>query len=504
MRRAAAAGGALADGAVAVQPGGPAAAKESSAKAARRRGACGARLCCAAAAAAALLAAATVLAALWPTGPARYPAVNDALLAGSSVVEAARSGPPLTCGNISALPTKLHLVCYALGTWDDAALEIEGMWWARAVMARAAQRGLELTFSTTRDFSSADVIVVSNYLPRHAVLRALRRRAAHVLAVLVVGENADASHYADHYLGDVDAVFGYSRALAAAASARFVRVPSWMIDWVPPESCTLDALRADTGATAWRARPHFASFVARHAPFPRPQLVAALANVGPVLCLGRALHNAEWPAAAMAGADAQRIDAVAAAPIGDKHALNRATRFVISPENSAGDGYVTEKIADALAAGAVPVYWGGDLPPDSNVFNPARILLYAPNDGAASTTAAPAAGAFATPEALAARALELDADPSAARLFFDEPALVPGADAAAAQTCDAVAEIFLCALTRWPAGRGVADGARRTSLRISLQRARFSLFVSSTAALVDAATDFLARDPFHWEWRKGI
>jgi hypothetical protein len=495
----------LADGTVAARSSGPAAAIESSAKAVRRRGSCGAMSLCAAAAAALLLAAATVLAALSPTGPARYPTVNNALLAGSSVVEAARSNPPLSCGNIGMLPTKMHLVCYALGTWDDVALGIEGMWWARTVAARAALRGLELTFSTTRDFVTADVIVVSNYLPRHAVLRALRRRAAHVLAVLVVGENADASHYADHYLGDVDVVFGYSRALAAAAPDRFARVPSWMIDWVPPETCTLDALRTDDGAAAWRARPYFASFVARHAPPPRPQLVAALAAVGPVLCPGRALHNSEWPAAALANVEAQRIDAVAAAPIGNKLTLNRATRFVVSPENSAGDGYVTEKVADALVAGAVPVYWGGDLPPDPDVFNPARILLYAPNDGANSNSMARAAGAFATPEALAARAAELDTDPIAAQRFFDVPALMPWADAATARTCDAVTEVFLCALGRQSAGNVVDDNnALQTHLRSAKRRRGGSHYaVAAAAALVDAATDFLARDPFHWEWRSG-
>jgi hypothetical protein len=181
-------------------------------------------------------------------------------------------------------------------------------------------------------------------------------------------------------------------------------------------------------------------------------------------------------------------------------------RFVISPENAAGDGYVTEKVADALAAGAVPVYWGGDLPPDSDVFNPARILLYAPDDGTASSTTARAAGAFATPEALAARAAELDADPVAARRFFDEPALMPGAEEATTRTCEAVAEIFVCALARRrSAGTGVADGAPRARLRSGLKRGSLPRFAASAAAaLVDAATDFLARDPFHWEWRMGI
>ena len=476
----------------------------AAAKSVRSRGASRACGCCAVSAA--LLAVASLLAALSPTGPARYPAVNEALLAGASIPQAARAGPSLSCDSGLAValpphPRRLELLCYALATWDDAGLAIESMWWARVVAARAARHRLALSFSTTRDFAAADVIVVSNYLPRHAVLRALRRRAPHVLAVLIVGENADASHYADHYLGDVDAVLGYSRALAAAVPARFARVPSWMIDWVPPESCTLDALRVNVDAAAWRARPHFASFVARHAPPPRPQLVAALAAVGPVLCPGRALHNAEWPADVLVSAAALRIDAVAAAPVGDKLALNRATRFVVSPENSIGDGYVTEKVADALAAGAVPVYWGGDLPPDADVFNPARILMYAPGNGTAAA-AALAAGAFATPEELAARAAELDADPLIASRFFNEPALQPGADAAAARTCDAVADVFFCALARRSAV-AVSDELPRSRLRRNAQQGS-SRAAAAAAVLVDAATDFFARDPFHIEWPMGV
>ena len=464
-----------------------------------RGGTCSIWLCFSIAAASVLFILAAVLVALSPTGPARFPAVNNALLAGDSVVEAARAGPQLPCSGGAALPTRLHLVCFALGTWDDTALAIESMWWARVVAARAAKKGLALTFSTTRDFTAADVIVVSNYLPRHSVLRALRRRAAHALAVLVVGENADKSHYADHYLGDVDIVFGYSRTLAAAAPTRFVRVPSWMIDWVPPETCALDALRADFGAAAWRARPHFASFVARHAPPPRPQLVAALTAVGPVLCPGRALHNAEWPAAALTGS-----------AIGDKHALNRATRFAISPENSVGDGYVTEKIADALAAGAVPIYWGGDLPPDADVFNPARILLFAPGTGAIAA-AARDAGAFATTEAIAARAAELDTDTDATRRFFEQPVLLPSAEAAAARTCDAVADVFLCALARLHIVAGDDGDAPHARLRHASRQGPqstpqgFSRYVAAaTAALVDTATDFLARDPFRKEWKIGV
>lgn len=45
-------------------------------------------------------------------------------------------------------------------------------------------------------------------------------------------------------------------------------------------------------------------------------------------------------------------------PVSDKMDFISRYRFNLCPENSIVDGYVTEKIVEALAAGTVPVYWG--------------------------------------------------------------------------------------------------------------------------------------------------
>ena len=53
-------------------------------------------------------------------------------------------------------------------------------------------------------------------------------------------------------------------------------------------------------------------------------------------------------------------------PIGktteDKIKFISQSIFNICPENSAAEGYCTEKIFQALEAGTIPVYWGVDLP----------------------------------------------------------------------------------------------------------------------------------------------
>lgn len=56
-------------------------------------------------------------------------------------------------------------------------------------------------------------------------------------------------------------------------------------------------------------------------------------------------------------------------PVADKLDFLRSYKFNIAFENSAVDGYTTEKLIDALAAGTIPIYWGNprvnlDIPSD--------------------------------------------------------------------------------------------------------------------------------------------
>lgn len=57
-------------------------------------------------------------------------------------------------------------------------------------------------------------------------------------------------------------------------------------------------------------------------------------------------------------------------PVEDKHAFLQNYKFNLCFENSAVDGYTTEKLCDALAAGTLPIYWGNprvglDFPKDT-------------------------------------------------------------------------------------------------------------------------------------------
>ena len=57
----------------------------------------------------------------------------------------------------------------------------------------------------------------------------------------------------------------------------------------------------------------------------------------------------------------------------------RDCRFNICLENSAGSGYITEKIFRPLQTGAIPIYWG-DSAPEPDVINPGSYLLLDPKN----------------------------------------------------------------------------------------------------------------------------
>ena len=117
-------------------------------------------------------------------------------------------------------------------------------------------------------------------------------------------------------------------------------------------------------------------------------------------------------------------------PVADKQAFQQGYRFALAMENSADPGYCTEKIVDAWAAGAVPVY-GGD-PLVRQEFNPGAFVC---------------ADDYPTPAALADALAELAQNEAAFTALCRAPILAPGSRAAAYVT-DAPAADFLGAVFR--------------------------------------------------------
>lgn len=59
-------------------------------------------------------------------------------------------------------------------------------------------------------------------------------------------------------------------------------------------------------------------------------------------------------------------------PVPDKLEFQKNYKFSFAFENSSSNGYTTEKIVDAFAAGGIPIYWGDPL--ISKVFNPKSFI----------------------------------------------------------------------------------------------------------------------------------
>ena len=59
-------------------------------------------------------------------------------------------------------------------------------------------------------------------------------------------------------------------------------------------------------------------------------------------------------------------------PVSNKYAFQARCKFAIACENWSTPGYTTEKIADAFASGAVPIYWGD--PEVAQDFNPEAFI----------------------------------------------------------------------------------------------------------------------------------
>lgn len=66
-------------------------------------------------------------------------------------------------------------------------------------------------------------------------------------------------------------------------------------------------------------------------------------------------------------------------PVDDKHAFEAQHKFCLVFENASHSGYTTEKIVDAFAAGAIPIYWGD--PDITKVFNP-KSFIWVTNEDA--------------------------------------------------------------------------------------------------------------------------
>ncbi|GHS90829.1 hypothetical protein FACS1894139_14040 [Planctomycetales bacterium] len=162
-----------------------------------------------------------------------------------------------------------------------------------------------------------------------------------------------------------------------------MRLPLWMRDLFPL-TATKDEIRAVLAQfkiTTDKSR--FCALVSRwDITGVRTEIYRAVSAIAPVAAAGRLLHNDD-------SLQTQFGD--------DKTRYLRQFQFNICPENSAGDGYVTEKIWQAFAAGCIPIYAGYSRDPEPEILNPQAFLWWTvgsrpPADSRPPTDSRPIAG----------------------------------------------------------------------------------------------------------------
>jgi hypothetical protein len=171
----------------------------------------------------------------------------------------------------------------------------------------------------------------------------------------------------------------------------------------------LDLLRSPSSAPQ---RPYFAAYASSHCRVAaRNAFYPLLHRHRPVHALNKDCHGGPPPPGGPL--EDRRDEQGWSASLSQRLS---AYKFAVVFENGLVPGYVTEKLAIARRAGAVPVYWGSSVAPQ-HLFNPAAFVDCSPNPGQSVEEAL---------QACAARVVALDADHAAWSAMVQAPFMLHG------------------------------------------------------------------------------
>ncbi len=205
--------------------------------------------------------------------------------------------------------------------------------------------------------------------------------------------------YADGLLGDKDCRL--SLGFDHTDDDRYLRFPLWLTYVFEP---SLDEQKIRERCAQLRypeigKREKFACLIARaDTSGLRTGMYNAMNVVGNVDCPSGLFHN---------------DDSLKEQFADDKVAYMQQYRFNICPENTNADGYCTEKVFEAIAAGCIPVYWGNNNQPESKILNQDAIIFWNKENGGKNAIK---------------RIKELNADPKLLDTFMQQPRLLPNAE----------------------------------------------------------------------------
>ena len=174
-------------------------------------------------------------------------------------------------------------------------------------------------------------------------------------------------HYQDLAIKKVDLAIGF-RKLDYPNYARF---PLWILHFFEPWHTEDDIRKRCDELSCQKAdqRDRFATHVSRHDDSLgiRSQIINTLSKIDRVDSAGSFMRN---------------TDELQTKYNDDKIEYLKNYKFNICPENSNNGYYVTEKIAHAIMAGCIPIYWGAKGEPEPEIFNRESFIYW---DGKDST-----------------------------------------------------------------------------------------------------------------------
>lgn len=149
---------------------------------------------------------------------------------------------------------------------------------------------------------------------------------------------------------------------------KYIRIPFWVM-WTLDPLETYESIKRKV--ENWNSPENksyidrrFCSFLCSHGDKGREMIMHGLSTIDKVDSAGRWMHN---------------DDSLKTLYADNKTEWLKHYRFNLTPENSNGTGYVTEKLLDAISSGCIPIYWGSNNQPDPDVFNQDAIIFFEMN-----------------------------------------------------------------------------------------------------------------------------
>ena len=190
------------------------------------------------------------------------------------------------------------------------------------------------------------------------------------IKIFYTGENLSAdlipnriTSYSNHRLDEVNLALGFEH----KQESNYIRFPLWIWyrDFISPRATLEDIRRkiANINKSETRLnlnRTRFIAQISRHdSGGIRMKLIELFDSIGQIDCAGEFNRN---------------TDELQTVYHDIKEEFLANYRFCICPENSLGDGYITEKVFESIASGCIPIYWGACL--EEGILNPKAILRY--------------------------------------------------------------------------------------------------------------------------------